>query len=49
MNRVVVIGDDIDAVKEHGLDSILPGPEREWIIAQRPEVRVQYKYRPTAL
>src|SRR5271168_2000119 len=48
-HRAVVMFDDIDAVKEHRLDRVLPRPQRQWVIAQRPEVRVQYQYRPTTL
>src|ERR1700719_3935828 len=47
--RTIVVLDDIDAVKEHRLDRVLPRPERQRIIAERAEVRVQHQYRPTAL
>ena len=41
--------DDIDAVEEYRLDRVLPRPERQRVITQRPEIRVQHQYRPTAL
>src|ERR1700688_873729 len=46
-HRAVVIGDDIYAVEEHRLDRVLPGPQRQGVIAQRPEVRVEHKRRKT--
>src|SRR3979409_2495920 len=45
----VVVLDDVDAVEKHGLDRVLPRPERQWVITERPEVRVQHQYRPTTL
>src|SRR6185503_6999690 len=45
----VVVFDDVDAVEEHRLDRVLPRPERQRIVTQRPEVRIQHQYRPTAL
>src|ERR1700722_2659786 len=48
-HRAVVMLDDIDAVEKHRLDRVLPRPKRQRIITERPEVRVQYQYRPTAL
>src|SRR6478752_3148889 len=47
--RAVVMLDDIDAVEEYRLDRVLPRPERQRVITQRPEIRVQHQYRPTAL
>src|SRR6266850_562402 len=47
--RAVVMLDDVDAVEEHRLDRVLPRPERQRIITERPEVRIQHQYRPTAL
>src|SRR6266700_4572039 len=48
-HRAVVVFDDVDAVEEHRLDRVLPRPERQRVITQRPEVRIQHQYRPTAL
>src|SRR5215211_592011 len=48
-HRAVVMFDDVDAVEKHRLDRVLPGPERQRVVAQRPEIRVQDQYRPTAL
>src|SRR3979409_2497468 len=47
--RAVVVLDDVDAVEKHGLDRVLPRPERQGVITERPEVRVQHQYRPTTL
>ena len=41
----VVLGDDVDPIEEHGLDRILPTPDRQRIIAERTVVRVQDKGR----
>ena len=48
-HRAIVMLDDVDAVEEHRLDRVLPGPERQRVVTQRPEIRVQHQYRPTAL
>src|ERR1700724_3387788 len=48
-HRAVVVLDDINAIEKHRLDRVLPRPEGQRIITQRPEVRIQYQYRPTAL
>jgi len=48
VHRVVVIGDDIHAFEENRLYRVLPGPQRERVIAQRPEVRVEHQGRKTA-
>ena len=37
----VVFRQDVDPVEEDGLDRILPAPDRQRVIAQRAEVRVQ--------
>src|SRR6202000_1808285 len=47
--RAVVIFDDVDPVEEYRLDRVLPRPEGQRIIAQRPEVRIQHQHRPTTL
>src|SRR5207249_7300011 len=47
--RPVVMLHDVDAVEEHRLDRVLPRPERQRVVTQRPEVRIQHQYRPTAL
>src|SRR5512137_2774147 len=43
VNRAVVIGDDIHAFEENRLDRVLPGPQRQWVIAQRPKIRVEHQ------
>src|SRR4029077_8437290 len=48
-HRAIVMFDDIDAVEEYRLDRVLPGPKRQRIVTERPEIRVQHQYRPTAL
>src|SRR6476659_4168538 len=48
-HRAVVMLDDVDAIEKHRLDRVLPRPERQRVITQRPEIRVQHQYRPTAL
>src|SRR6266850_4342718 len=48
-HRAVVMLDDIDAIEKHRLDRVLPRPERQRVVTQRPEIRVQHQYRPTAL
>src|SRR4029079_2569984 len=48
-DRAVVLLDDVDAVEEHRLDRVLPRPERQRVVTQRPEVRIQHQYRPTTL
>ena len=40
-NHMVVFGDDVHSVEEHGLDGILPGPERKRKITERPEIGVE--------
>src|SRR5271169_5485662 len=45
----VIVLDDVDAIEKHRLDRVLPRPKRQRIITQRPKVRIQYQYRPTAL
>ena len=37
----VVLGDNIDAIEKNGLHRFLPAPERQWVVAQRPEIGVQ--------
>src|ERR1700704_2304649 len=48
-HRAVVMLNDSAAVEEPRLDRVLPRPQRQRIIAERPEVRIQHQYRPTAL
>ncbi|MET3161327.1 hypothetical protein ABIF34_008352 [Bradyrhizobium japonicum] len=48
-DRLIVMRDDVDAVEEHRLDRVLPRPQRQWVVTQRPEVRIQHQHRPTAL
>ena len=40
-HHLVVFGYDIHAVKKDRLDGVLPTPERQRIVAQRAEVRVE--------
>ena len=49
VHRAVVVLDDVDAIEKHRLDRVLPRPERQRVVTQRPEIRVQHQYRPTAL
>jgi len=42
---LIILGDDVDTVEEHGLDRVLPGPERQGVITQRPVVGVQNERR----
>ncbi|MNL39712.1 hypothetical protein D3C87_1620040 [compost metagenome] len=44
-DRMVVFGDDVDTVKEDRLDRVLPGPQRQGIVTQRPVVSVQHERR----
>ena len=48
MHRAVVVLDDVDAIEKHRLDRVLPQPGKR-VVTQRPEIRVQHQYRPTAL
>jgi hypothetical protein len=48
-HRAVIMLDNVDAVEEHRLDRVLPRPKRQRVITQRPEIRIQYQHRPTAL
>ena len=34
----VVLGDHVDPAEEHGLDRFLPWPQRQRVVAQRPEI-----------
>ncbi len=43
---LVVGGDHVDPVEEHRLDHILPGPERQRIVAERAEIGVQHEAGP---
>ena len=45
MNAVVVLGNDVDPVQEDRLDRLLPAPQRQRIIAEWAEIRVQDKCR----
>src|ERR1700730_10660732 len=48
-HRTVVVLDDIDALEESPFDRVLPRPERQRIVTERPEIRIQHQYRPTTL
>src|SRR6185312_6037193 len=49
VHRAVVMLDNVDAIETHRLDRLLPRPERQRVVTQRPEIRIQHQYRPTAL
>src|SRR5258708_33890810 len=40
---------DVALIEKHPLSRVLPRPERQRIITQRAEVRIQHQNRPTAL
>eukprot|EP01035_Chromulina_nebulosa_P038403 gene38402-51876_t len=40
-DRMVILGNDVHAVKEDGLDRVLPGPQRQGVITQWPVVGIQ--------
>ena len=42
MNGSVIFRHHIDAVEKYGLDGVLPGPERQREIGERPKIGVQY-------
>src|SRR5208283_1487494 len=44
----VVFGEDVDPIEEHRLDRVLPAPDRQGIVAQRPKVRIQHESRAVA-
>jgi hypothetical protein len=48
VHRAIVVGDDIHAFEEDRLYRVLPRPQRERVIAQRSEVRVEHQGRKTA-
>src|SRR5262245_13629864 len=48
VHGAVVIGDDVHAFEEDRLDRVLPTPQRKWVIAQRPKIRVEHQGRKTA-
>ena len=48
-HRAVVMFDDVDAVEEHRLHRVLPGPQRQRIVTQRPKIGVENQNRPTTL
>src|SRR5262249_20320927 len=48
VHGAVVIGDDVYAFEEDRLDRVLPAPQRKWVIAQRPKIRVEHQGRKTA-
>ena len=43
----VVVGDDIHPLEEDGLDRVLPRPQRQRKVAQRPKVCVEHQSRAT--
>src|SRR3954470_8577612 len=45
-HRAVILRDNVDALQEHGLDRVLPGPERERVVAERTKVGVEHERRP---
>src|SRR5947207_8695698 len=49
MHRLVVLRDDVYALEKDRLDGVLPRPQRQWVIAQRAEVRIEDQCGPTAV
>ncbi len=47
VHRAVVLGDDVHPLEEHRLDGVLPRPQRQRIVAERPEVGVEHQRRPS--
>ena len=45
VHHLLILRDDVDPVEKHGLDRILPMPERKRIIAERPIIGVEYEGR----
>jgi len=45
VHGAVVIGDDVHPLEKHGLDGVLPRPQRQRVIAQRTKIRVEDKCR----
>src|SRR5881394_3516191 len=48
-HRAIVMLHDVDAVEEHRLDRVLPRPQRQRIVTERPKIGIQHQYRPTTL
>src|SRR5262249_3473757 len=48
-HRFLVIGHDVHAVQKYRLDGVLPAPQRQWIVAQRTKIRVEYQGWPTVM
>src|SRR5215475_15182334 len=46
---LLVVGYDVHAVQKHGLDRILPAPQRQGIVAQRTKIRVEYQGWPPVM
>ena len=44
-HEALVLGDDIHPIQEDGLDRLLPAPQRQRVIAQRPKIGIQHKRR----
>src|SRR5262249_59606651 len=41
VHGLVVLGDDVHPLEENGLDRVLPAPQRQRVVAERPKIRVQ--------
>jgi hypothetical protein len=41
------MGNNVNAVEKDSLDGVLPGPERQRIIAQRPKIGIEHESRTT--
>src|SRR5262245_53652215 len=48
VHGAVVIGDDINPLEKDRFYCVLPGPQRERVIAQRPKISVEHQGRKTA-
>src|ERR1700748_1027624 len=48
VHRAIVIRDDVHAFEEYRLDRVLPGPQRQRVIAQRPKVSVEHQGRKSS-
>ena len=44
-HRALVVGDDVHPLEKHRLDSVLPAPERQGVVAQRTKIRIQHQRR----
>src|SRR5205814_8871020 len=45
-HRAIVFSNDVHPLEEHRLDGILPGPQRQRVIAERTEIRIENERGP---